>query len=203
MSPPARPDVGPFRRGLEPLEPLPVHDNTTRNIVDALSKRHYVSASLDDEISEKIFEAYLDDLDPSRSYLLASDIEEFNQYRTSFDNLLRRGDVGPAFEIFNRYHLRVVDRFEWIIDMLEEGIDELDFTKDEQLQIDREGAPWAGWIAGSLRRSLAKARQTRDAQPETGGQNVGRNSGTARQALREPTYHGRFRQIARTSTNCT
>ncbi len=128
------------------LEPLPVHDNTTRNIVDALASRHYVSTSLDDELSAKIYEAYLDDLDPSRSYLLASDVDEFSQYRKSFDNLLRRGDVGPAFEIFNRYHLRVVDRFEWIIAMLEEGVDQFDFTIDEDLELDRDDTPWASSV---------------------------------------------------------
>lgn len=129
------------------IEPLPVHDNTTRNIVDALASRHYVSTALDDALSEKIFEAYLDDLDPSKSYLLASDIAEFQQYRRSFDNLLRRGDVGPAFEIFNRYHLRVVDRFEAIVEMLEEGVETFDFTIDEALPLDREDASWAASVS--------------------------------------------------------
>ncbi len=127
----------------ELLEPLPVHDNTTRNIVDALASRHYVSTNLDDELSEKIFASYLDDLDPSRSYFLASDIDEFSQYRKSFDNLLRRGDVMPAFEIFNRYHLRVVDRFESILAMLDEGVEQFDFTIDEELVLDRSESPWA------------------------------------------------------------
>lgn len=125
------------------LEPLPVHANTTRNIVDALASRHYVDTLLDDALSEKIFDGYLDDLDPARSYLLASDIAEFQQYRHTLDNLLRRGDVGPAYEMFNRYHLRVVDRFNWVIALLENGVDQFDFTIDESLQLERKDEPWA------------------------------------------------------------
>jgi carboxyl-terminal processing protease len=125
------------------LEPLPVHSNTTRNIVDALASRHYVSTLLDDDLSSQIFDNYIDDLDPSKSYFLASDIENFERLRFDLDNALRRGNVGPAFEIFNVYHRRVVDRFEKVIAKLENGIDHYDFTIDEVLVLDREDAPFA------------------------------------------------------------
>jgi carboxyl-terminal processing protease len=128
---------------LEPLEPMPVHANTTRNIVDALASRHYVSTLLDDDLSTHIFDNYIEDLDPSKSYFLASDIEKFEPLRFEMDNALRRGDVAPAFQIFNVYHKRVIDRFEKVIDDLEDGIDDLDFTLDEALVLDREDSPFA------------------------------------------------------------
>ncbi len=59
------------------------------------------------------------------------------------DNALRRGDLRPAFEIFNRYHERVVTRFEKVLATLEDGIEQFDFSRDEELMIDREEAPWA------------------------------------------------------------
>lgn len=124
------------------LEPLPVHSNTTRNIVDALASRHYVSTLLDDELSSQIFDNYIDDLDPSKSYFLASDIKNFERLRYDMDNTLRRGNVEPAFEIFNVYHRRVVDRFEQVIAKLEAGID-YDFSLDESLVLDREDEPFA------------------------------------------------------------
>ncbi|MEX0942388.1 MAG: carboxy terminal-processing peptidase [Pseudomonadales bacterium] len=130
----------------ETLEPLPVHANTTRNIVDALASRHYVSTSLDDELSSQILEHFIDDLDPGKSYLLMSDVAEFNQYQHSLDNMLRRGDVAPAFEIFNRYHVRVIHRLKNIVAMLEEGIDQFDFTIDETLPLDRKEAVWAATV---------------------------------------------------------
>lgn len=129
-------------QSVEPLEPLPVHSNTTRNIVDALASRHYVSTPLDDAHSQRIFLSYLEDLDPSKSYFLASDIADFEPFRFNLDNSLRRGDVRPAFTIFNRYHQRVVDRFRNVIATLEKGTDQFDFTIDESLELDREDASW-------------------------------------------------------------
>jgi carboxyl-terminal processing protease len=127
----------------EQLEPLAIHSNTTRNIVDALASRHYVASILDDDLSNRIFDSYLQDLDPSKSYLLASDIAYFEAYRYEMDNALRRGNLDPAFDIFNRYHERVITRFENIIASLERGIDQFDFTIDEDLELDRDETPWA------------------------------------------------------------
>ncbi|MDA7833263.1 S41 family peptidase, partial [Pseudomonadales bacterium] len=125
------------------LAPLPVHSNTTRNIVDALSSRHYVTTELNDLLSERIYQGFLEDLDPSKSYLLASDIAEFDSLRYQLDDTLLRGDAKPAFIIFNRYHQRVLARFESILAQLEKGTDVFDFERDEFLELDREEAPWA------------------------------------------------------------
>jgi len=125
------------------LRPTPEHRITTQNIVDALASRHYVTTNLNDDLSSKIFDTYLSDLDPSRSYLLQSDIEEFETYRFKMDNSLRSGNLEPAFHIFNRYQSRVTKRFEQVIAKLEYGLDSFDFTRSEALLIDREQVPWA------------------------------------------------------------
>ena len=129
--------------GVEKLTPEGEHANTTRNIVDALASRHYVNTELDDQLSDKIFNGYLADLDPSRSYFLASDINSFQKFKFELDNALRKGDVAPAFEIFNVYHERVISRFEKVIAQLESGVDKYDFTIDEGLLLDRSEVPWA------------------------------------------------------------
>ena len=126
-----------------PLEPMVEHKSTTRNIVDALSQLHYVTAVIDDDLSSKIFDTYLSDLDPSKSYFLASDVEKFEPWRYELDNSLRRGDLNPAFEIFNVYHNRVINRFEQVVAGLEDGIDEYRFDVNETLELDREETPWA------------------------------------------------------------
>ena len=125
------------------LSPLTDHTNTTRNIVDALASRHYVNTLLDDRLSEKIFVGFLDDLDPARSYFLTSDIKNFERLRFDLDNALRRGDVTPAFEIFNVYHKRVIARFAKVIGILESGIENIDFTLSEELDLDRSETNWA------------------------------------------------------------
>lgn len=125
------------------LNPEPVQIITTRNIVEALARRHYVKNPLNDQLSTKIFESYLHDLDPTKSYLLESDIAQFEIYRYLMDNSLKRGDLEPAFKIFNRYHQRVIDRFESNISILQAGIEQFDFSRIETLSLDREETAWA------------------------------------------------------------
>ena len=50
------------------------------------------------------FAAYLDALDPQRMFFDAGDISAFSQWRLELDNVGRRGNLDPAFTIFNRYH---------------------------------------------------------------------------------------------------
>jgi len=125
------------------LQPLPEHTSTTHYIVEALASRHYVDTVLDDALSSKIFDGYIKGLDPSRNYFLASDIERFEKLRFEMDNALRKGDVSPAFEIFNTYLNRVITRFEKVISNLELGVDQFDFTIDEELILDRSEESWA------------------------------------------------------------
>ena len=128
---------------IEVLAPLPIYTTTTQNIVNALSTRHYVPAALDNELSSRIFDAYIEDLDPSKSYFLQSDIDEFERYRYKMDEALKRGNLSPAFDIFNRYHVRVTTRFEKVLAILDQGLERFDFTISEDLLIDRETIPWA------------------------------------------------------------
>jgi carboxyl-terminal processing protease len=125
------------------LHPLPIHTDTTRNIVDALSSRHYISATLNDELSSRIFDAYIEDMDPSRSYFLQSDVDEFEKYRYLMDNDLRRGDIDAAFQIFNRYHERLIYRLAKIVETLKSGLQQFDFSVDESLILDRSEEAWA------------------------------------------------------------
>jgi carboxyl-terminal processing protease len=125
------------------LHPLPIHTDTTRNIVDALSSRHYISATLNDELSSRIFDAYIEDMDPSRSYFLQSDVDEFEKYRYLMDNDLRRGDNDAAFQIFNRYHERLIFRLAKIVETLKSGLQQFDFSVDESLILDRSEEAWA------------------------------------------------------------
>ena len=129
------------------LTPLEVHRSTSLTVLEQLRHNHYVRKSLDDGISTEVFDKYLDALDGGRAYFLASDIEEFEQYRYELDDALKRGDLKPAFSIFNRYQSRVVDRLQYLLNQIEAGLDKIDFSVDEQLEIDREHAAWPATAA--------------------------------------------------------
>ena len=105
-----------------------------------LANWHYKDTRLDDELSEKIFEAYLDLLDPNYSFFLASDIETFSPYRLRMDDALQHSDPTPAYEMFNVYVERVKERVIFARAQLKQP---MDFTVDENYTWDREDIKWA------------------------------------------------------------
>lgn len=132
------------RQAEKDLAALPEHPATTRSIVQVLSSRHYVRNELNNNLSSQVFDAYIGALDPSRSFLLENDIAGFEIYRYLMDDTLRRGNLGPAYKMFNRHRERVIARFEKNIETLENhGMELFDFSLEESLQTDREAAPWA------------------------------------------------------------
>ena len=83
---------------------------------------------------------YLEALDPNRSYLLASDIEEFDRYRFRLDDALRDQDLDPAFEIFKRLRERLEERVTFAQSLLD---GDFDFSVSEDFVPDRSEAEWA------------------------------------------------------------
>ena len=127
---------------LEKLAPLDVHPRTSLTIVEQLRHNHYLRKPLDDSASAEVFENYLNSLDSGRAYFLLADVEEFEKYRYTLDDALKRGDLDAAYEIFNRYQTRAVERLEYLLEELDNGVVKMDFTVSEQLELDREQAPW-------------------------------------------------------------
>lgn len=124
------------------LAPLEVHPRTSLTVVEQLRYNHYIKKPLDDTISSDVFDNYLETLDGGRAYFLASDIVEFEQYRFMLDDALKRANLDPAFTIYNRFQMRVVGRLEYLLDLLEGGFEDIDFTTDEWVEIDREHSDW-------------------------------------------------------------
>ena len=131
-------------RVYEPLAPLASHAKTSVSIVNELRNNHYYPRrKIDDSVSSQVFDKYLDRLDSDRAYFLAEDVQALDEkYRFSLDEALRQGDLEPAFDIFNLFQERMIDRLEYVLALVDDGLDTLDFTVDESLEIDRENAPW-------------------------------------------------------------
>ena len=127
------------------LTPTEAHRKLNADILDHLTRRHYLKIDIDDDLSSKILNRYLDDLDPSHSYFYAKDIEEFEKkYRFKLDDSFRKSDLEPAFVIFNRYQQRLIERLKAAIQRLERSLDDMDFNVEESLQVDRKDQPWPG-----------------------------------------------------------
>ncbi|MGE8393751.1 MAG: S41 family peptidase, partial [Pseudomonas sp.] len=112
------------------------------NVVELLKRHHYSKPPLNDARSVIIYDSYLKLLDPARSYFTASDIAEFDKWKTQFDDFLKSGNLDPGFTIYKRYLDRVKSRLDFALAELSKGVDNFDFTTHETLLIDRKDAPW-------------------------------------------------------------
>ncbi|MBV4501107.1 carboxy terminal-processing peptidase [Pseudomonas shirazensis] len=112
------------------------------NVVELLKRHHYSKPPLDDARSVIIYDSYIKLLDPSRSYFTASDIAEFDKWKTQFDDFLKSGNLDPGFTIYKRYLNRVKARLDFALAELNKGVDKIDFSVDESLLVDRKDAPW-------------------------------------------------------------
>lgn len=121
------------------LSPTVDHLRATKIITEFLGRYHYKRVDLDDEFSNIIFDNYLDTLDSSKSYFLATDIARFDKYRLTLDDALKSNNLLPAYSIFSTYRKRVNERIEYALLLINK---EFDFSKAENFLIERKDASW-------------------------------------------------------------
>jgi carboxyl-terminal processing protease len=89
---------------LLPLTPQVAERSTAQVFIDYLEKQHISKRTIDQPVSQEAFRLYITSLDPRKLYFYQSDIDEFkSKYELAFGELAKRGEVRPAFEIYNRY----------------------------------------------------------------------------------------------------
>ncbi|MCP5357283.1 MAG: carboxy terminal-processing peptidase [Pseudomonadales bacterium] len=125
------------------LSSEPVYGKTAAELLKELEDKHYSRILFDDQFSHEVFDAYIKALDGSKLYFLQSDIDTLSAYRDALDDTLKSGSIDPAFQIYNLYHHRLLERMLYAIDQVENHLDSIDFTVDESIEIDREDAPYA------------------------------------------------------------
>lgn len=111
-----------------------------KEIVGLIENYNYKKLQINDSISSLVLDKYIKDLDPSRSYFLASDIKEFEQFRYTLDDDFRIGNLNAPFYIFNVYLKRYN---EWINYSLAQIKLKQNFNQNDTFVYDREKMPWA------------------------------------------------------------
>jgi carboxyl-terminal processing protease len=125
------------------LKPGPNDPRIAHVAARLLEEYHYSQRPLDEELSEKFFDGYINSLDPRHENFLQSDLAEFDIYRTNLDKLtLQHGtaDLTPAFAVYNRYAERIQQHDAYVADLL--AHDKFKFNTDEKIILDRRHAPF-------------------------------------------------------------
>ena len=112
------PAAGTALAQLPVLKPQPRQALVDEAIAGILTRYHYGKQPPADELSKQVFEHYLENLDPNRSYFLQSDIDGFAHYEKDLVGAIQTGNLKPAFAIYNVYQQRVQQRIQYALRLL-------------------------------------------------------------------------------------
>lgn len=116
-------------------EPTQDHKEVSMLVSQIMEQMHLSKLPLNDMISERAFTLYIKGLDPTKSYFVKSDIEEFGRWQKSIDDRMKRGNFDAAIAIFERFLVRVDARTELAIEMIDS---KHDYTIDEDMVTDND-----------------------------------------------------------------
>jgi carboxyl-terminal processing protease len=105
-----------------------------------LEEGHYTHQALNDQVSKKFLQTYLEMLDASHLFFTQKDVDMLSaKYGTALDDDVLLGNLKPAYEIYALYEKRVDDRVAKIKQLLKEP---MDFKTNATIEINRQKAPW-------------------------------------------------------------
>src|SRR5713101_5621607 len=105
-----------------------------------LEEGHYTRQKLNEEISKKFLQTYLELLDYSHLFFTQQDVDALNaKYGSSIAGDVLLGTLKPAYEIYDLYAKRVDERVAKVKELLKQPID---FKSDATIELSRQKSPW-------------------------------------------------------------
>src|SRR5882672_7621524 len=96
-----------------------------------LEHQHYLQMPINDDVSSKFLDRYLDSLDNLHIYFPQSDLKEFEKYRYRLDDMtLNDGDTTASRHIFTRFRERLNQQYDYVLELLKEN--KFDFTGNDR-----------------------------------------------------------------------
>lgn len=131
-------------KALEPssapvLKPTQQQAEAAQLTAEFLQRFHYKPVKLDDTLSARIMDRFIDALDPDRLIFLQTDVESFKTRSKEIDDGIKNQDLSIPFAIFNIYGERIDERMTFARHLLDE---KFDFSSNETYSIARDKKPW-------------------------------------------------------------
>ena len=109
-------------------------------ITYVLEKGHYEPKALDDDFSVHVFEDFIDVIDPTKRYFIASDIAEFEKYKYQIDDEIKNTDI----TFFNVVYERLMERMGDAKGIYKEVLETpFDYSENESISIKYDEEPFA------------------------------------------------------------
>ena len=105
-----------------------------------LEEGHYTRQKLNEDVSKKFLQTYLELLDFSHLFFTQEDVDALNaKYGSSMANDILLGTLKPAYDIYALYTKRVDDRVAKIKELLKQPID---FKSNTTVELSRQKSSW-------------------------------------------------------------
>jgi carboxyl-terminal processing protease len=110
------------------------------SVGNLLQEGHYTRQKLNEELSRKFLQTYLELLDYSHLFFTQQDVDALNaKYGNSIAGDVLLGTLKPAYEIYDLYAKRVDERVAKVKELLKEPID---FKSDTTIELSRQKSAW-------------------------------------------------------------
>jgi carboxyl-terminal processing protease len=110
-----------------------------------LEQGHYTRHKLDEEMSGRILDTYLQALDSTKLFFIQDDIDQIHQkYQAALGNEILAGNLGPAKAIYGIFRERLEDRVTKIQIFLKK---DFSFRSNRTVAIDRHKESWPSSLA--------------------------------------------------------
>lgn len=110
-----------------------------KKIAELITNYNYKKVTLNDSISQIIFDRYLKSLDENRSYFLAADIKSFEPYKTQLDDDIKAGNLDNIFYMFNLFQKRYREHVNYSLASLNKTFS---FDQHENFVYNRDKSAW-------------------------------------------------------------
>ncbi|PYJ68896.1 MAG: tail-specific protease [Verrucomicrobia bacterium] len=123
-----------------PPAPAASRETVATSVGRLLEEGHYTKQKLNEDVSRKFLQTYLEMLDFSHLFFTQKDVDELNaKYGSSMAEDILLGTLKPAYDIYALYTKRVDERVAKIKDLLKQPID---FKSNATVQLSRQKTSW-------------------------------------------------------------
>ena len=105
-----------------------------------VERGHYSSIELDDDLSLKIFDDFIDKLDPQKRFFSLNDVKELGRYKYKIDDQIKAYDLEFFEEIHKVYRSRIADAKIFVDKIFDNNFD---FTDNEYIDLDSDSIPFS------------------------------------------------------------
>src|SRR6476469_5233946 len=123
-----------------PPAPASTRETVAMSVGRLLEEDHYTRQKLNEEVSKKFLQTYLEMLDYSHLFFTQEDVDSVTKkYANAMAGDVLLGSLRPGYEIYALYTKRVDERVAKIKELLKQPID---FKSNATVDLSRQKSPW-------------------------------------------------------------